>query len=118
MVLNHFQQPQNMGTIEDADAIGQEGFPGEGPYMTMYLRLDDGAIAEAKFETYGCPAAMACGSWLTTWLVGRTVEQAGVIESNELMLMIGGLPLGKEHCAGLAVKSLRSALKTMNTEAH
>jgi len=109
-VLHHLTHADNQGVLPDAEVIGQEGIAGEGPFMILYLRFDGEQIAAARFETYGCPAAIASGNWLTNWLVGKTIENAGVIEAEDLMRMLGGLPLGKEHCAFLAIKALRSAL--------
>lgn len=99
-----------MGAIEEPEAVGRVGVPGEGPFMTMYLRSDGKHIQEARFETYGCPTAIACGSWVTQWVVGRSVDQAKALSAQDLMLVLGGLPLGKEHCAGLAAGSLQDAL--------
>ncbi len=81
--------------------------------MVIALKIAEGHIAEAWFETYGCPAAIACGSWLTKWLEGKTPEQATALEAEDLSVVLGGLPLGKEHCAQLAVKALRQALKAV-----
>lgn len=110
-VLHHLDHADNQGVLENAEIIGQEGFPGEGPYMVLYLHFAGEQVAAARFETYGCPAAIACGNWITQWLPGKTVEMASVIEADDLMRMLGGLPLGKEHCALLAIKTLRSALR-------
>jgi NifU-like protein len=103
-----------MGTLADADAEGQEGIEGAGPYLKVYLKWEgdkeNQTIGQAWFETYGCPTAIACGSWLMQWVEGKTKEQAQIIEPRDLELVLGGLPLGKEHCAGLAVKALRGAL--------
>ena len=105
-----FNDPQTLGVLPEADAVGQEGVPGEGPYMTMFLKFDGDTIREARFDTYGCPYAVACGSFVTRWAAGRTVEQARALEPDDLAKILGGLPLGKEHCASLAVLSLRKAL--------
>lgn len=103
-------ETKTMGVIEEPEAVGRVGVPGEGPFMTMYLRSDGEHIQEARFETYGCPTAVACGSWVTQWVVGKPVEQAKALSAHDLTLVLGGLPLGKEHCAGLAVGSLHDAL--------
>lgn len=110
-VQDHFANPRNIGTLENADAIGLAGIPGQGPFLQMFLRMEAGRIAEARFDTYGCPVARGCGSWLTCWVVGKTSAQALVLEADDLMRILGGLPLGKEHCASLAVDSLRDALR-------
>jgi NifU-like protein len=105
------QSPHHMGSLADADAIGREGAPGEGPHMLMYLRMAGDRIGEAWFETYGCPNAVACGSWVTHWVQGRTPKEALILEAEDLRKVLGGLPLGKEGCADLAVNSLRDALR-------
>ena len=111
-IVQLFNDPKTLGTLSDADVVGQEGIPGEGPFMTMTLKLEGEVVRDARFETYGCPYAVACGSWVTRWVVGRTAEQAQVLEAGDLSTILGGLPLGKEHCASLAVLSLRKALSS------
>lgn len=89
--------------------------PGEGPFMTMYLRAGTGQIQEAWYETYNCPIAVGCGSFVTRWVEGKTTEQAALLDAEALTKILGGLPLGKEHCASLTVKSLRKALFALET---
>lgn len=116
LLTEHYLAPYHMGALPDADAEGQEGLEGAGPYLKVYLKWngDQGCetIGEAWFETYGCPTAIACGSWLMKWAEGKTRAQAMVIEARDLELVLGGLPLGKEHCAALATKALQAALRT------
>ena len=78
--------------------------------MRLLLEFDGNVFTNAQFETYGCPTAMRCGDWLCKWLVNRTPEQAQVIEAKDLITVIGGVPLGKEFCADLAVDTLRDGL--------
>ena len=110
LVAYLFNDPKTLGCLPNADSVGRVGMSGEGPYMAIYLRLDQDVIRDARFETYGCPYAVACGSWVTQWVVGRTAAAARALEAADLELMLGGLPPGKEHCAGLAVGALRAAL--------
>jgi NifU-like protein len=114
-VLQQFQHPHNLGLFENPDVLGRAGMPGEGPYLAIALCLADRRIVAASFETYGCPSAIACGSWLTKWVEGKTIKQAGVITAEDLMRILGGLPLGKEHAAHLAVNALRDALLQIST---
>ena len=109
MSNNHIQQ--SSATIKEAR--GQSGARGEGPYMVISMKVQDERIAQANFETYGCPYAIACGNWLTGWLTGKTLTQAEVIEAADLSLMLGGLPLGKEHCAIIAIQALKASLKDL-----
>ncbi len=111
LLTEHYLEPHHRGTLADADAEGQEGLEGAGPYLKVYLKWHGDQIGEAWFETYGCPTAIACGSWLMKWVEGKTKEQAQVIEPRDLELVLGGLPLGKEHCAALATKALQNALR-------
>jgi nitrogen fixation NifU-like protein len=116
-ILHHFLEPYHQGIADAdaADAVGQEGIPGEGPYMTVTLRTESERLVEGRFETYGCPAAVACGSWLMKWIEGKTVAQAATIETADIAAVLGGLPLGKEHCAQLAIGALRSALDELGS---
>jgi NifU-like protein involved in Fe-S cluster formation len=82
----------------------------------VHLSVEQNSIASASFETYGCPVAIACGSWLTSWVTGKTFTQAAVIEPGDLEKVLGGLPLGKEHCAALAVNALKDALRQCTEE--
>jgi NifU-like protein involved in Fe-S cluster formation len=93
---------------------GQVGEPGQGPWFRLLLQLEGETFTDAQFETYGCPTALRCGDWLCRWLVGRTPEQASVIEAKDLILVIGGVPLGKEFCADLAVGALQDGLSQIN----
>jgi NifU-like protein involved in Fe-S cluster formation len=110
-VREHFLSPHNVGLLEDATHTGSEGKPGEGNYMVIYLRIESGVITKAAFQTYGCVGAIACGCELTDMVVGKSPEEALKITSKDILDALGGLPLGKEHCAGLATGALRNALK-------
>ena len=109
---DHFHNPRNMGALEAPDAVGREGVPGQGNYMAVYLRADGERIGEASFETYGCTSAIACGSYLTEWLKGKPMSEAKQFDWDELAMELD-LPLGKEHCAQLAVNALRDALSQL-----
>ena len=97
--------------VTDIQIVGQSGEPGQGPWMRLLLQFDGEKFTDAKFETYGCPTALRCGDWMCRWLVGRTPEQVSVIEAKDLIIVLRGVPLGKEFCADLAVDALKIALK-------
>jgi nitrogen fixation NifU-like protein len=101
----------NRGEMADADAVGQAGTPGEGPFATIWLKTVGERIVQTGFETHGCPYSVACAAWLTQWATGKTREEALVLDAGDLMKVLGGLPLGKEHCAVLAVNALRDGLQ-------
>jgi NifU-like protein involved in Fe-S cluster formation len=110
--LDHnIQNPHKMYPLEGADIVGQAGTQGAGPFMRMFFRLKEESVEEATFVTYNCPIAIACGSWVTGWAEGRTREFLARLEPGDVELLLGGLPLGKEHCAALAVNSLKDALR-------
>jgi nitrogen fixation NifU-like protein len=110
IVADHFEHPRRAGVLNDADVVGQDGIPGQGPFMVLYLKIREGRIAEARFQTWGCPAAIACGSWVSEWAVDKTLDEASSLGPEEVERSLGGLPLGKEHCAPLAVNALNNAL--------
>ena len=111
-VLDHFHRPRNPGAPEGANREGTAGVPGDGPYMRIWLTMEGETIVRAGFETYGCPAAIACGSLLTMLAAGRGRAAALAVTSRDLALVLGGLPEGKEHCADLATEALRDALES------
>ena len=110
IVLDLFQNASNFGVMDGPHITGQSGVPGEGPFVRIHIRTFNKIIEEASFETYGCPAAIACGSWTAGWIVGKTAEEAMKLDASDLLLLLGGLPLGKEHCATLAIEALRAGV--------
>lgn len=108
--LRHFTSPSNVGRLDDANAVGQAGSPGQGNFMVVYLLIASGRIAKATFQTYGCPAAIASGSVITELIVGRTLEEAAQVTAQTILDALGGLPLGRAHCADLAATALGCAL--------
>src|SRR4051812_35981727 len=107
---DHFHKPRHVGELGDATPIRRQGGPRPGPHMVLYLRIENDVITEARFQTYGCPAAIACGSWVSEWVVGKSVGDVALLTVDEVTEGLGGLPLGKEHCPVLAVGALRDAL--------
>jgi NifU-like protein involved in Fe-S cluster formation len=110
---NEFRKSQNLGEMPDPSVIGQEGPTGEGLFMKIYLLVDQGVIRNASFETNGCPTSVSCGNWLTEWTKGKTPEETNVMDAESLQMVLGGLPPGKDHCALLAVKALRNAVRQL-----
>ncbi len=115
-VLDHFGNPRNAGALEEPDGTGAEGAPGRGNYMVVQIRVSGGLIAEARFQTYGCPGAIACGSMVTELAKGKTTEEARAITAQEVIDALGGLPPGKGHCGGLAVGALRKAMDSLTRQ--
>jgi nitrogen fixation NifU-like protein len=110
-VMKHFRNPKNMGSIKDADAVGEAGNPVCGDIMKIYLKIKDNKIKEIKFETLGCPAAIATTSVLTTLAKGKTLGEAKRISWKDIVGSLGGLPPVKMHCSSLATEALKAAIE-------
>ncbi|MBI3129259.1 MAG: iron-sulfur cluster assembly scaffold protein [Candidatus Tectomicrobia bacterium] len=110
-VLAHIAEPHNVGTIENADAVGRGTNPACGDEVTLYLRFEGGKVAEAKMEILGCGAITASMSSLTDLARGKTPEELMALTAEEIALSVGGLPRHKRHCAQLAQRVLRDALR-------
>lgn len=109
-VMDHFRNPRNMGEIENPDGVGQVGNPKCGDIMRMTIRVEDGRIADVKFKTFGCGAAIASSSMATELIIGKTLEEAREFTNKQLIEKLGGLPAPKIHCSILAEQALKEAL--------
>jgi nitrogen fixation protein NifU and related proteins len=110
-LMEHFSAPRNSGRLAAPDRIGLAGTPNHGPFMRLELRIVDGRIVEARFQTHGCGPSIACGSALTELVIGRTLAEAQQLSPENLVAALDGLPDDKRHCADTAIAALRSALK-------
>ena len=109
-VIEHFTNPRNVGVVENADGKGQDSNPSCGDFTRITVRVADGKVAEAKFKTFGCSAAIASASMVTTLAVGKGVDDAARISAADVLSALGGLPQAKEGCALMAAGALRSAI--------
>lgn len=109
-VMQAFSNPQNVGTIDDADGVGTVGNATCGDIMKMYLKIKDGVITDAKFQTFGCAAAIATSSTATQMIIGKTVEEAEKLTNADVVEYLGGLPAQKMHCSVLAEEAIRAAI--------
>jgi nitrogen fixation NifU-like protein len=109
-VLEHLENPRNVGELENATACGSATNPVCGDLLRLYLRITDGKIAAASFTVQGCPPSIAAASALTEMIAGLTVEEAGRLKPADLTRALEALPRNKEHCAVLAIDALRAAL--------
>ncbi len=110
-VMEHFQNPRNMGEIEDAKGIGTVGNAKCGDIMRIYLDIDEnGVIKEARFKTFGCGAAIATSSMATELVTGKTVQEALSVTNKAVMEALDGLPPVKVHCSLLAEEAIHAAL--------
>ena len=110
-LVQHFaQNPTNLGSLPTVSARGKVGEPGQGHFMIVELMGSPSRIDAAAFQTYSCPNAIACGQFITSWIVGRPATDIDRMTADDLMKVLGGLPLGKEYCATLAVNALQQAI--------
>jgi nitrogen fixation NifU-like protein len=110
-VMEHFTNPRNVGEIEDADGIGEVGNPVCGDMMTIYIKVADGKLADIKFKTFGCGAAIATSSMITELAKGKTIEEALAITRDSVADALDGLPPVKMHCSNLAADGLHAAIE-------
>lgn len=109
-VMEHFQNPRNVGEIEDADGVGTVGNPTCGDLMTIYIKVKDERIEDIKFKTFGCGAAIATSSMVTEMAMGKTIDEAMEITRNDVADNLEGLPPVKMHCSNLAADALHAAI--------
>ena len=109
-VMEHFQNPRNVGEIENADGVGTVGNPVCGDLMTIYIKVKDDKIEDIKFKTFGCGAAIATSSMVTEMAMGKTLEEAMKITRNDVAENLEGLPPVKMHCSNLAADALHAAI--------
>ncbi len=109
-VLDHFQHPRNLGDLERPDAVAEVENPACGDRTRLAVRVTDGTIAEARFRTEGCPAAIAASSMLTEMIVGKTLDEAAAIRDTDVASALGGLPRNKVHCSVLAEDVIRAVI--------
>ena len=110
-VMDHFRNPRNVGTIENADGIGEVGNAKCGDIMKIYLKIDDGIISDVKFETFGCGSAIASSSMATELIKGKPVSEALSLTNKAVVEALDELPAHKLHCSVLAEEAIKSALK-------
>ena len=111
-VMDHFQNPRNVGKIDDADGIGEVGNAKCGDIMRMYIKVDDkGIITDCKFNTFGCGSAIATSSMATELIKGKPIEEALQLSNKAVVEALDGLPAHKIHCSVLAEEAVRAAVK-------
>ena len=110
-VMDHFQNPRNVGKLDDADGIGEVGNAKCGDIMRMYIKVRDGVIVDCKFNTFGCGSAIASSSMATELIKGKPVEEALELSNKAVVEALDGLPAYKLHCSVLAEEAVKAAVK-------
>ncbi len=111
-VVDHFNQPRNVGSFDKADpdvGTGIVGAPECGDVMKLQLKVRDGVIEDAKFKTFGCGSAIASSSLATEWVKGKTLDQALEIKNTQIVEELS-LPPVKIHCSVLAEDAIKAAV--------
>ena len=115
-VMDHFTNPRNVGEIENADGVGEEGNPVCGDMMTFYIKVKDDRLEDVKFKTFGCGAAIAVSSITSEMAKGKTLEEAMKITPEVVAEELEGLPKNKLHCSNLGAQALQKAIRDYMTK--
>ena len=110
-VMDHFENPRNVGEIEDANGVGTVGNAKCGDIMRMYLKVENGIIEDVKFKTFGCGAAIATSSMATEMVKGKTLKEALQLTNKAVAEALDGLPPVKMHCSLLAEEAIHAAVE-------
>lgn len=110
-VMDHFENPRNVGVIEDADAVGVVGNPVCGDVMKIYLKINNNIITDVKFKTFGCASAIATSSMATEMIKGKSIDEALELTNKQVAVALDGLPPAKMHCSVLAEEAVKAAIE-------
>jgi len=112
LVMEHFMNPRNIGDVVDADGVGEIGDPGCGDVTRISIAVDGSdRIADVKFKTFGCGAAVATASMVTEMVMGRSIQEAAGVSNTAVAEALGGLPPEKMHCSNMAADALHLAIE-------
>ena len=109
-VMDHFRNPRNVGSIENADGVGQVGNAICGDIMKMYLKIDNDVVTDVKFETFGCGSAIASSSMATELIKGKPLDEVMKLTNKAVAEALDGLPAHKMHCSVLAEEAIQAAV--------
>ncbi len=116
-VMEHFNNPRNVGEIADADGVGVEGNATCGDIMKIWIKVDENdRIVDCKFKTFGCGAAIATSSMVTELAIGKTLDEAWELSNKAVAEALDGLPAVKMHCSNLAADALHKAIEDLRAK--
>ncbi len=110
-VMDHYRNPRNVGKIDDADAVGSAGSLACGDQLKIYLKIKNGIVTDAKFQTFGCGSAVASSSILTEMIIGKPISEVRKITNKDIADQLEGLPPEKMHCSVMGYEALEDALQ-------
>ena len=110
-VMEHFQNPRNVGEIPNASGVGTVGNAACGDIMKIYIKVNGGVIEDIRFKTFGCGAAIATSSMVTEMAKGKTLDEAEIVSNKNVAEALDGLPPIKMHCSNLAADALHAAIE-------
>ena len=110
LVMEHFEHPRNAGELADADGEATKANPVCGDRMRVMIRVADGRIGDVRWQTRGCPPAIATSSFASEMVVGWTLAEVEGLTRERIAEAIGGLPKDKVHCSVLAADALKAAV--------
>ena len=110
-VMDHFMNPRNVGTIDDADGVGEVGNAKCGDIMKIFIKVDNDIISDVKFQTFGCGSAIASSSRATELIKGKPLSQALELTNKAVAEALDGLPAHKLHCSVLAEEAIKAAIE-------
>ena len=110
-VMDHFENPRNVGKIENPDGYGKVGSPTCGDVMEIFLKIENDIIVDVKFRTFGCASAIATSSISTEMIMGKNVSEALELTNKAVAQALDGLPPAKMHCSVLAEEAIKEAIE-------
>lgn len=110
-VMDHFENPRNVGTIQNPDGYGKVGSPTCGDVMEIFLKIENDIIVDVKFRTFGCASAIATSSISTEMIMGKNVSEALELTNKAVAQALDGLPPAKMHCSVLAEEAIKEAIE-------
>jgi len=110
IVMDHFNNPRNVGIITNPAGVGEIGDPNCGDFLRVCIKVEDNVIIAIRYQIRGCPASIACASVMTELAVGKDLDEAMMIDDMDIVKALGGLPEYKLHCSNLGATGLKKAI--------
>ncbi len=111
IAMDHFMNPRNVGTLDDANGRGSAGDPECGDYLEIAIKAENDFIKDIKFMVHGCAGAIATSSMVTEMAQGKHVMEAYALTNEDVVKALGGLPVEKVHCSLLGIVALKNAIQ-------